>query len=98
MTKWDALLVNALAALCTDPIGHRDDQERVLGFALVAAPKATLSDPQLAKLATFASAFQAAWPERGSAHWARLKLEAGLEVSSALRDRCADLGRQLSAD
>ena len=97
MTRWDALLLNALAALCADPIGHRDEQERDLDFALIAGPKATLSDPRMARLASFASAFGAAWPDRGSARWSRLKLDAGMEVSSALRDRCADLSRQLSA-
>lgn len=97
MTKWDALLINALGALCADPIGHPEEQERDLEFALMAGPKATLSDPQMGRLAALASEFRVAWPERGSARWSRLKLDAGLEVSSALRGRCADLGRQLSA-
>lgn len=96
MTKWDALLLNALAALCADPIGHRDQQRTDIDLAVFAASRATLHNPKVAELAVFAGQFADAITDRGSARWSRLKLDAGLAVSSALRQRCVDLNRQLA--
>lgn len=95
MTRWDALLLNAMAALCSDPIGDRDEQWTDIATAVSAAAKATLDNPKVAELAVLAGQFEAAFADRGSARWSRLKLDGGRLVASALRQRCADLIRQL---
>lgn len=97
MTKWDALLLNTLAAVCSDPIGHLDQVRSDIALATYAAARATVDNPMMAELAMLAGQFESLLAERQSARWSRLKLDAGLAVSSALRRRSADLNRQLAA-
>lgn len=94
MTKWDAILVNAVGAFLAEAFATSAERARDLEVIGLALPQVSLGDPRIDRLAAQARALVAA----GSNGAGALRHGAESALADVLRWRCAQLLDQLTGE
>lgn len=93
LTKWDALLVNAVGACLVEAVYHAEERARDFEMIAAALPHVSLGTPRMARLAQHAEALMAA---RGKGRaWSDARHRAETALADLLRWRAAELYTQL---
>lgn len=96
MTKWDALLVNAVGALLLDVYFVPSQRELDLEMIRLAAPQVSGGDHRMARLGRHAAELVGRAADRGSREWRAARTAAEAAVVEIMRWRAAQLHDQLT--
>lgn len=91
LTRWDALLINAMGAYLVEAVWHPEERARALAWVVEALPHVSADEPRMVRLAAHARALVA-----GDDALTRMAAQSAL--AELLRWRCAELHAQMEGE